>query len=96
MKYKTEREGKVRKSLQGLTTKVVKYINRDKVKVKILETKESVWTDWKTFNKGLVRGDLSKVHTHTDCTFGQAKFFITSISILILAFIGILIYFLIR
>ena len=91
-----DRKGSARKSLQGLTTRVVKYINRDNVKVEILETKESVWTDWKTFNKGLVRGDLTKLHNHTDCKFGQAKFFITSISILILAFIGILIYFLTR
>lgn len=96
MSNPTDRVGTTRKSLQGLTVRVVKYINRENVKVEILETKESFWTDWKTFNKGLVRGDLSKLHSHTDCTFGQAKFFITSISILILAFIGILIYFLMR
>lgn len=91
-----DRKGKSRKNLQGLMTIVEKYINNEKVLVRIVETKESIWTDWKSFNKGLVRGDLSKVHTHTDCTLGQAKFFISSISILILAFIGILIYFLIR
>lgn len=96
MSNNIDRLGATRKTLQGLTTRVIKYYNRDNVKVKILETKEVLWTDWKTFNKGLVRGDLSKLHSHTDCSFGQAKFFITSISILILAFIGILIYFLIR
>lgn len=96
MSYQIDRLGATRKTLQGLTTKVIKYYNRDNVKVEILETKEVLWTDWKTFNKGLVRGDMTKLHNHTDCTFGQAKFFITSISILILAFIGILTYFLIR
>lgn len=91
-----DRKGKSRKNLQGLITVVEKYINNEKVLVRIVETNETLWTDWKSFNKGLVRGDLTKLHSHTDCTFGQAKFFITSISILILAFIGILIYFLIR
>lgn len=91
-----DRKGKSRKNLQGLLTVVEKYHNNEKVLVRIVETNEKVWVDWKTFNKGLVRGDLSKIRTHTDCTFGQAKFFIASISILILAFIGILIYFLTR
>ena len=96
MSNPNNRAGATRKTLQGLTSRVVRYYNRDEVKVIIVETNEVFITDWKTFNKGLVRGDLSKLHSHTDCTFGQAKFFITSISILILAFIGILIYFLIR
>ena len=96
MSNPNNREGTTRKTLQGLTARVIRYYNRDEVKVLIVETNEVFITDWKTFNKGLVRGDLSKLHTHTDCTFGQAKFVITSMSILILAFIGILIYFLIR
>lgn len=96
MKYKMQREGASRKSLQGLTTKVVNYINRDKVLVEVLETKEAFWTDWKTFNKGLVRGDLSKMHTHDDCSFNQARFYIVSMALLFLAFIGALILLLTR
>lgn len=88
------RLGATRKSLQGLTISVIKYINRDNVKVKILETKEVLWTDWKTFNKGLVRGDLSKAHT--DCSFNQARFYIASMTLLFIAFIGALILLLTR
>lgn len=90
MNSKKEREGKLRKSLQGLTTKAVKYINRDKVKVEILETKESVWTDWQTFNKGLVRGDITKLHAHTDCSLNQAKFYIISLTLLMALGLGAL------
>lgn len=90
------RIGKTRKTLQGLTARVVKYYNRDEVKVLIVETKEVLITSWKAFNKGLVRADLSKLHTHTDCTFNQAKFYAGSLILLTIAFIGVLIYFLLR
>lgn len=96
MSNPTDRLGATRKTLQGMTTVVIKYYNRDNVKVKILETKEIIWTDWKTFNKGLIRADLSKLHSHTDCTFNQAKLYAGSMILLTIAFIGILIYFLLR
>lgn len=68
-----ERIGKIRKTLQGLTTKVVKYIDDNNVFVLIEETKEVKKTNWKTFNKGLVRTDLSKVHKDEDCKCQHAS-----------------------
>ena len=96
MKFRTNRLGQTRATKQGFTAKVVEYRNRNNVRVEILETREKIWTDWHDFNKGKVVADLANFPYHTDCTLNQAKFFITSMSILILAFIGILTYFLIR
>lgn len=62
-----ERIGKTRKTLQGLTTEVIRYIDDNNVFVLIRETKELRKTNWKTFSKGLVRTDLSKVHKKEDC-----------------------------
>lgn len=62
-----EKLGKTRKTLQGFNTRVVRYIDDNNVFVLITETKEVIKTDWKTFSRGLLRTDLSKVHKDEDC-----------------------------
>lgn len=65
-----KKAGQERKTLQGMTTKVIQYIDDDKVLVLIKETNQRVWTDWITFKKGLIRTNLSQSHIHSEseCT----------------------------
>lgn len=58
--------GQERKTLQGMTTKVVQYIDDDKVLVFIKETNQRVWSDWKTFKKGLIRTNITHSHIHSE------------------------------
>lgn len=67
MSCQMNRVGVKRKTLQGLTTEVVRYIDDNNVSVVIRETGEIKVTNWKTFSKGLIRTDLSKVHKNEDC-----------------------------
>lgn len=93
MNYRIERLGKIKKTVQGLSAKVLKYYNRDNILVEILETRQQIWTDWWSFNKGEIIADLEKYPAHTDCTFNQAKFYVISITMLLFALaIGGLIY----
>lgn len=93
MNYRIDRLGRIKPTKQGFTAKVIEYRNRNNVRVEILETRERIWTDWHDFNKGKVVADLANFPFHTDCTFNQAKFYIVSITLLLLALgIGALIF----
>ena len=62
-----ERLGKTRKTLQGLNSQCVRYIDDNNVFVRIKETNEIFKTTWDRFKRGLVRTDLSKVHSVKSC-----------------------------
>lgn len=78
---------------EGMTCEVIKYVNSKNVKVRILETGETQWTDFSAFEKGRVFADFATFpYNGGDCTFKQAKFFTIAIAALLLSSIGAAIY----
>lgn len=61
-----KKAGQKRRTLQGMTSVVLQYIDDDNVLVFIKETNQKIWTDWKTFNKGLIRTNLTHSHIHSE------------------------------
>lgn len=86
------RIGEVKRSRQGLTLKLIKWVNRENVQVEILETGERQWVSYLQFKKGKVAADFVNFPYHDDCTFKQAKIYTLAILGLILASLGALIY----
>lgn len=86
------RIGEIKRSRQGLTLKLIRWVNREKVQVEILETRERQWATYLQFKKGKVVADFVNFPYHDDCTFRQAKVYTLAILGLILASLGALIY----
>lgn len=85
--------GEQKRSKQGLTLVLKKWISREKVQVEILETHERQWVSYKDFRKGKVIADFINYPFHNDCTFTEAKIFTIAIISLIIAAVTGLIYF---
>lgn len=86
------RIGEIRRSRQGLTLKLIKWLNRENVQVEILETGERQWVSYLQFKKGMVVADFVNFPYHDDCTFKQAKIYTLAILGLILASLCALLY----
>lgn len=77
---------------EGLTARIVRWHSRERVQIELLETHERKWVSYIDFKKGRIKADFVKFPAHTDCTFGQAKFFTIAILSLIFTMLGALAY----
>lgn len=84
--------GKTKRTKQGVTLRISRYINRENVQVEILETGEKKWITYRDFRKGYVVADFLNYPYAHDVSFGVAKFYIISIAILTAAFVVGIIY----
>lgn len=81
------RIGETRKNKQGLTMQIVKYVNRDNIKIEFVETGERQWVRYSQFAHGTPVADLLKQPSRTECSFDTAMIIFISFLILALAFI---------
>lgn len=95
-KPKTDRVGEIKKSKQGLTLIIRKYINNKKIMVEVVETGEQKWIRYDMFRKGTFKADLLTYPSRTECSFKTAVFIVSSIALIALGAIGSLIYLSIR
>lgn len=85
MATKKNRKGEIKKNKQGLTMQIIEYVNNKNITIKFLESGEKRKTSYLRFRRGTVSANFHDYPPHTDCTFGQAKFFIITTGVLILA-----------
>lgn len=57
--------GSTRKTLQGMTSTIIQYIDDDNILVHIKEVDKTVWTNLKTYKHGLIRTNISNSHIHS-------------------------------
>lgn len=82
------RIGEIRTNKQGLTMKIVKYLNNKNVTIEFVETGERKVVRYTQFAAGVPRADLLAYPPNGDCSIKQASFF--SLAILTLALVGVL------
>lgn len=75
MKARKDRIGETKRNKQGLVMRIVEYTNNKNVVIEFPQTTERRKTTYLKFRRGEVTADLRYYPIHTDCTFGQAKFF---------------------
>lgn len=93
---RNERIGQILTNRQGLTLKVVKYINRDKIIVRVLESGEEVSTTWRRFTRGQVMADLLNHPLGNECTFKQDKWVTSCLVLLAIGYVFAILYTLFR
>lgn len=81
------RIGEIRTNKQGLTMKIVKYINNKNVTIEFVETGEQKVVRYTQFATGAPLADILKYPPNGDCSIKQAS--IISLAILILALGGV-------
>lgn len=70
---KNERVGETRRNKQGLTMRIVAYLNSKNMIIEFLETGERKKAQYVDFCKGAPVADLLKYPHHGECSFTQAK-----------------------
>lgn len=88
----TSRIGEKQKNKQGLTMKIVKYINNKNIEIRFVETGEKRKTTYLKFRRGTVTANLLDYPVGNECTFRQAKWVTLGFLILAGATIGAIIY----
>lgn len=89
---KDTRIGEIRRNKQGLTMKIVKYINNKTVTIRFMETGEEKVVRYIQFTQGSPRADILKYPPNGDAPFKHAVVITIGILTLTLSAIGGLIY----
>ena len=93
---KIARLGEVRKNKQGLSMRIVRYINNKSVLIEFVETGEQRWVRYSQFRKGTPIADLLKYPSRTECSFKNAVWITIGIFAVVSAAIGGLIYWIVK
>lgn len=93
MKNKRDnRIGELRKNKQGLTMKIIRYINNKDVLIEFVETGERRKTTYYNFVKGTPTANLLKYPSRTECSFMQAVWISAGGLILLIGIIAAIAY----
>lgn len=89
---KATRVGEIRKNNQGLSMKIVRYVNNKNVTIQFVETGEKKTVRYDQFSKGLPTADLLNYPVNNDCSFKHAVIFGVGTAAVVLSVIGATIY----